>query len=174
MRVKNALPCCEMGAGMSQKIRVVATERFKCSDTSPDNTRIFTIRVYVSSVLGRSSRLATGPQKPTCAEVVGPASIMSVTTSPPTNPGFLASSSLSFGCWGTHQYHDVNVNTGVASRQHPPQCFSWTAFERVRADIPQTPLAGSQVCTLRARDRRKLETVHNRSIRRDFPTSCSL
>ena len=73
MRVKNALPCCEMGAGMSQKIRVVATERFKCSDTSPDNTRIFTICVYVSSVLGRSSRLATGPQKPTCAEVVGPA-----------------------------------------------------------------------------------------------------
>ena len=87
MRVKNALPCCEMGAGMSQKIRVVATERFKCSDTSPDNTRIFTICVYVSSVLGRSSRLATGPQNRHVPRLLGQPRLCLSRRHPQPTPG---------------------------------------------------------------------------------------
>ena len=34
----------------------------------------------------------------------------------------------------------------------------------------QTPLATSRTCTVRARDRKRPETVHNRSTRTDYPT----
>ena len=38
------------------------------------------------------------------------------------------------------------------------------------AHMLQTPLATSRTCTVRARDRKRPETVHNRSTRTDYPT----